>query len=304
MKDLDQLSNYSNDLPVPWFTHSFIDTLLTLKDEFIAQNNLTGLRSILTLFSTWLRRCPTTDDTHLTSVLDTLFKVLTSSDPTYLNLQKESWIGWVGLIGKQHDIQLLDGMTKIIHAIDTTRIQTLADSVDAGVAHALAQTTALNDFELETCQNLLEAHIQFCYRRSEGPRAMMTTIEHIVDIRSQETPQSRAEAHLSTLVQIAKDIITDQSNAPFVRLAVVAGIVRMLQFNQGKNTKKVLALRESVEEIFIQHLDMTLKEENNTENQGKIFCLYRYKGVAYISYRFNYFFCCKMLDSNPSYHFI
>lgn len=248
-----------------------MDTLLSLKDEFITHNNITGLRSILTLFSSWLRRCPTTDNNHLTSVLDTLFKVLTSSDPTYLTLQKECWIGWVGLIGKEQDIKLLDGMTSIILAMeDPARIHSLADTVDAGVAHALAQTTALNDFEVETCQHLLEAHIQFCHRRRlDGPRAMMTTMEHVVDIRSQETPQSCAEAHLTTLVQMAKDLVSNQSDAHFVRLAVVAGIVRMLQFNQGKNTKKVLALRESVEAILIQHLDMAVKEEHTTVNQGK-----------------------------------
>jgi hypothetical protein len=50
----------------------------------------------------------------------------------------------------------------------------------------------------------------------------------------------------------------------------------MLQFNQGKKTKKVLALRQTAENTFIEQLDLTIekihaKEHLNeyTANQGK-----------------------------------
>lgn len=281
MKDLNQLSKYSNDLPVTWFTGQFLDTLLVLKDEFKSQNQLQGLGSLIMLFSSWLRRLSSLDDMHLTPVTDTLSTILLSTDNTYLTIQKDAWIGWVALIGKNQDLKLLEGMTKVIQLYtttnDTERIQSLAESMDAGVAHALAQTTALNDFEVESCQKLLDAHIQFSAKRLEGPRAIMTTMEHVVDIRSQEKPQSRAEADLSTLVQMANDVVAGQAEnlaTNFVRLAVLAGVVRMLQFNQGKKTEKVLGLREQAEKTFIQQLDMavnTVSEHKGdyTLNQGK-----------------------------------
>jgi hypothetical protein len=50
----------------------------------------------------------------------------------------------------------------------------------------------------------------------------------------------------------------------------------MLQFNQGKKTKKVLGLREQAEKTFIQQLDMavdTVRSEKHAAeyivNQGK-----------------------------------
>lgn len=262
---MNQLSKYSNDLPVTWFTSQFLDTLLILKDRFLSQNQLQSLESIIVLFSSWLRRLSSIDNTHLTLVIDTLSSILLTTENTYLSIQKDAWIGWVALIGKNQDLKLLEGMTNVIQLYTTTnnteRIQSMAESIDAGVAHALAQTNALNDFEVDSCQKLLDAHIQFSAKRLEGPRAIMTTIEHIVDVRSQENPQSRAEADLATLVHMANDVVAGQAEnlaTNFVRLAVLAGVVRMLQFNQGKKTKKVLDLREQAEKTFIQQLDMAV----------------------------------------------
>jgi hypothetical protein len=230
---LSQLSKYSNDLPITWFTQQFIDILLGLKDRFLkntGENN--GLRSIIILFSSWLRRLSSMEDSRLELVLRTLLELLLLTDNKYLDVQKDAWIGWVSLIGKTQDIKLLDGMTRVIQLCtvtnNTERINKMSEALDGGVAHALAQTNALNDFEVESCQKLLDAHIQFCSKRVEGPRAIMTTIEHIVDVRSQETPQSRAEADLATLVNMANDVVegkVDNLAINFVRLAVLAGVV-------------------------------------------------------------------------------
>lgn len=230
---MNQLSKYSNDLPVTWFTQQFIDILLGLKDRF--SKNTTensGLGSIIVLFSSWLRRLSSMDDSRIELVLSQLLDLLLNTNNAYLNVQKDAWIGWVSLIGKSQDIKLLDGMAKVIQLYTTTnnteRINKMSEALDAGVAHALAQTNALNDFEVESCQKLLDVHIQFCSKRAEGPRAIMTTIEHVVDVRSQETPQSRAEADLATLVNMTNDVVEGQAEnllINFVRLAVLAGVV-------------------------------------------------------------------------------
>jgi hypothetical protein len=172
------------------------------------------------------------DDSRIELVLSQLLDLLLNTNNAYLNVQKDAWIGWVSLIGKSQDIKLLDGMAKVIQLYTTTnnteRINKMSEALDAGVAHALAQTNALNDFEVESCQKLLDVHIQFCSKRAEGPRAIMTTIEHVVDVRSQETPQSRAEADLATLVNMTNDVVEGQAEnllINFVRLAVLAGVV-------------------------------------------------------------------------------
>ncbi|KAI8075749.1 hypothetical protein BDF21DRAFT_453762 [Thamnidium elegans] len=274
VKDLDHLAKYSNDLPLSWFTSQFLDTLLLLKDKFLSYQ-LQALASIIILFSSWLRRLSTTDDSRLSIVMDTLLNILLNDNPIYLPVQKDAWIGWVALIGKGQDMKLLQGMTKVIQLLtdgdNMDCIQSMAEAIGAGVAHALAQTSALNDFEVEYCQELLDAHIQFSAKRSEGPRAIMTAIEHIVDVRSQEKPQTRAEADLSTLVHMANDVVAGQTEhlaVNFVRLAVLAGVVRMLQFNQGKKTKKVLDLREKAEKTFIQQLDMAVDTVTSKKNMN------------------------------------
>lgn len=167
--------------------------------------------------------------------MDTLLNTIllkSNASPTFYPIQKDAWVGWVSLIGKNQDIKLLEGMQKVIELCITSsldHIQFMAESIDAGVAHALAQTNALNDFEVESCQNLLDAHIQFSAKRGlEGPRAIMTAMEHAVDVRSQEKPTSRAEADLSTLVNMTNDVVegrTEHLTVNFVRLAVLAGVV-------------------------------------------------------------------------------
>ncbi|KAF1797372.1 hypothetical protein V8B55DRAFT_1516668 [Mucor lusitanicus] len=270
---LKQLAQYSNDLPTSWFTPQFLDTLIALKSRLMTEGQLEGLASIIALFSSWLRRLSAMDDARLKLVMDTLLELLLSTDNRYLSIQKDAWIGWVSLMGKSQDITLLEGMTKVLVLYtlnhDEQRTHALSEALDAGVAHALAQTNALNDFEVESCQKLLDAHIQYCAKRADGPRAIMTAIEHVVDVRSQEKPQSRAEADLATLVTMANDVVKDQPETlamNFTCLAVLAGVVRMLQFNQGKKTKKVLGLRRDAEQTFIAQLDMAVDKVTSPEH--------------------------------------
>jgi hypothetical protein len=233
ISSLNHLSKYSNDLPVSWFTPQFLDALIALKTKFFEATHLEGLGSITVLFTSWLRRRSIdTDASRLKLVMDILLNLLLLIDNRYLSIQKDAWIGWVSLIGGQYDMQLLQGMTKILVLYTQTReqlrIETLAESLDAGVAHALAQTNCLNDFEVESCQELLHAHIQFSASRLGGPRAIMTAMEHVVDVRSQEKPQSRAEADLSTLVKMASDVVQEKPedlSKNFTCLAVLAGVV-------------------------------------------------------------------------------
>ncbi|KAG2205621.1 hypothetical protein INT46_003448 [Mucor plumbeus] len=257
INNLKQLAQYSNDLPTSWFTPQFIDTMIALKSKFMLEGQLEGLASIIALFSSWLRRLDSMDDSRLKLVMDTLLELLLSTENRYLTLQKDAWIGWVSLIGKSQDIALLDGMTKVLELYtlnhDDQRTNGISEALDAGVAHALAQTNALNDFEVESCQKLLHAHIQFSAKRQDGPRAIMTAIEHVVDVRSQEKPQSRAEADLSTLVHMANDVVKDQPETlamNFTCLAVLAGVV----------------LREDAEKTFIIQLDMAVDKVISSEH--------------------------------------
>ncbi|KAI8646413.1 hypothetical protein BD408DRAFT_410188 [Parasitella parasitica] len=265
VSSLKQLAQYSNDLPSSWFTPQFIDALIALKSRYLSEGQLEGLAFIIALFSSWLRRLSSMDDPRLKPVMDTMLELLLSTDNRYLSLQKDAWIGWVSLMGKSQDIALLEGMTKVLQLYtldhDEQRTRAMSEALDAGVAHALAQTNALNDFEVESCLQLLHAHIHFSAKRADGPRAIMTAIEHVVDVRSQEKPQSRAEADLATLVHMANDAVKDQSETlamDFTCLAVLAGVVRTLQFNQGKKTKKVVGLREDAERTFIAQLEMVV----------------------------------------------
>jgi hypothetical protein len=58
----------------------------------------------------------------------------------------------------------------------------------------------------------------------------------------------------------------------------------MLQFNQGKKTKKVLGLRSEAEKTFVNQLDMAVDTVTSTKharefmiNQGKLNSRHKYK---------------------------
>ncbi|CAO3658000.1 unnamed protein product [Rhizopus stolonifer] len=247
---LNLLAKYSNDLPISWFSHDFLDQLFSLKDRFMGP--------IVALLSTWLRRGSEVDVTRHELALDILYKVLLEyNGDDCLSVQKEAWLGWVSAVGKgTKDAKLLKGMVSIIELYnqDSTRASYMSESIDAGLAHALAQTNTMNDFELEHCQKLLDLYISHALKKGfHGLCSLMSAVEHIVDIRSRGEPQTRAEADLHTFVELTFDIKDE-----YAQLAILAGILRTLYFNIGKNTKKVVKLRKGVEKAFMDRLCISL----------------------------------------------
>lgn len=84
---------------------------------------------------------------------------------------------------------------------------------------------------------------------------------------------------------------------------------RMLQFNQGKKTKKVLGLRRDAEKTFITQLDMAVDKVTASEhlhdvavNQGKahidtVLCIAHLDSSDFT--RYHCFLCWQMHHSNP-----
>lgn len=208
---LSLLSKHSHDLPLSWFTNEFLDQLFVLKTKL---ENTSGLLSIVTLLSAWLRLSKDNDHRQKLA-LDILESILRKDDTT--RLQKEAWIGWVALIGKgNHDARVLEGMISVVERYS----QKQSLELDAGLAHVLAMTNTLNEFEIEPCQRLLNVYAKHVSARGfDGARALMDALEHATDVRSQEKPQTRAEADLTTLVQLVIDL-EDKA-----RLSALAGIV-------------------------------------------------------------------------------
>lgn len=153
---MNLLSKYSNDLPISWFTHDFLDGLFILQKKY-AKN---GTSPIVVLLSGWLRRNSEADEIREDLALDILRSALLEYNDD-LALQKEAWIGWVAMIGKgKRDKKLLEGMTSVleIYSQDAIKADYMAEPIDAGVAHALAHTNTMNDFEIDHCQKLLRVH--------------------------------------------------------------------------------------------------------------------------------------------------
>lgn len=180
---------------------------------------------IIALLSTWLRRGSEVDVNRHELALDILYKVLLEyKGDDCLSVQKEAWLGWVSAVGKgTKDAKLLKGMISIIELYnqDPTRASYMSESIDAGLAHALAQTNTMNDFELEHCQKLLDLYISHALKKEfHGLCSLMSATEHIVDIRSREEPQTRAEADLYTFVELTFDIKDE-----YAQLAILAGIL-------------------------------------------------------------------------------
>lgn len=175
----------------------------------------------MVLLSGWLRRNSEADEIREDLALDILHRALLEYNDD-LALQKEAWIGWVAMIGKgNRDMKLLEGMTSVIeiYSQDAIKADYMAESIDAGVAHALAHTNTMNDFEIDHCQKLLRVHTNLVSKKGfHGLCSLMTTAEHVVDVRSREEPQTRVEADLSTFVQLMFDIKDD-----YARLAFLAG---------------------------------------------------------------------------------
>ncbi|KAI8393813.1 uncharacterized protein BYT42DRAFT_552311 [Radiomyces spectabilis] len=269
---LSQLAKYSSHLPLSWFTSSLIQVLVVLNDRFRKQQQYPALASIYTLWAVWTRRLsgsPTdiqNADPQLSNVLGLMRELLLSDlPPTALAIRKDAWIGLVALVGRCPpgfpEAKLIEAMTDIIdrYAEQPDICEAMGETFDAGVAHCLAQTTMLNELEMDHCQRLLEAEVKMVSGREAGIRSLMTVMEHTVDVRSQQKPQTRAEADLQTLVRLADTILQSDPLASLpirmTRMAILAGILRMLQFTQGPKTKKVKALRNEAETLYVRHLD-------------------------------------------------
>jgi hypothetical protein len=192
--------------------------------------------NVVTLLGGWSRRLAGAPDVlytmrnRLVLVLQLFQKILVSGD---MKLQKEAWIGYVAVIGHSPtaypDTSILEEMTKMIgmYTKDKERVAYLGENLDAGLAHALANTNALNEFEMASCQSLLEAYIQFAAAREEGPRALMHALEHAVDVRSQGKPEAKAEAEVIMLVKMVGEVVEEDASiqVQFSRLAMLAGVV-------------------------------------------------------------------------------
>ncbi|KAF7732104.1 hypothetical protein EC973_006359 [Apophysomyces ossiformis] len=290
---LSQLAQYSNHLPLSWFTAHLLDALFQLKEQFSEKGLHAGLLSIYSLWAVWARRLSATsnglegvaEQQQLAKVLTSMEQVLTEENgQATVEIRKEAWIGLVALIGSQTnkapdfgDGRLIDIMTTVIKNMEIALA--LGDTLDAGVAHCLAESTTLNAFEMEHLQSLLASHVQLAARRPEGARAVMTVLEHAVDVRSRQKPQTRAEADLETLLRLAQAMIEFETgdnqdiSLMLARLAVIGGVVRTLQFTQGRKTKKVMRLREEAEAFYVKHLDMAataVSEENQPKEQDTI----------------------------------
>ncbi|KAI8885472.1 hypothetical protein K501DRAFT_245947 [Backusella circina FSU 941] len=268
---VQQLATYSNDLPFSWFTTPFIDALLALP---------TDSAEVVTLLAGWSRRLAGAPDVlytmrdRLTLVLQRFQDILLAKDGD-MKAQKEAWIGYVAVVGHSPptypDTKILEVMTKMIMGMDG-KDSRMGESMDAGLAHVLAHTNTLNEFEMTSCQSLLEAYIQFAAARGEeGARALMHAMEHAVDVRSQGKPEAKAEAEVVLLVKMVNDVIQVEDKGAiqvqFSRLAILAGVVRMLQFNQGVKTKKIRAARDQAEKTFMQQLDISLSTLTGHEVQ-------------------------------------
>ncbi|KAI8332634.1 hypothetical protein BC941DRAFT_436113 [Chlamydoabsidia padenii] len=204
-------------------------------------------------------------------------------------------VAFVGCAPKTFNEEtLLNAMTQIIRLYTQKQQQSdnglMVEALEAGVAHTLARSTALNVFEMEHCQHLVEASVQLeAGRFPQGAWSIGLLMEHAVDIRSQLKPTTRAEADLDTLYSLAENILQNEANsasgdglpAYFVKVAIIAGIVRMLQFNQGEKTKKIQDISRKAQELLISHFEKVLQQSIDL-NQSTSFAVNQ-DVIAYFS---------------------
>ncbi|CAO3617403.1 unnamed protein product [Cunninghamella echinulata] len=217
---------------------------------------------------------------QLPVILSLFVEKLLSLDPTSnqtLTIRKNAWMGLVAMIGHTpphfDEEHLLARMTDVILFYAKQQQQSnhgkqidplMIESFNAGVAHSLAESTRLNVFEMESCQQLLEALIKLDSLCQNGPMTVCTLLEHAVDVRSRLKPDTRAEADLTTLFSIVENILekVDNSSASlpfyFTNIGTIAGVVRMLQFNQGVKSKKINDIQKKAQELFIKHFNVVL----------------------------------------------
>lgn len=229
---MEQLAKYSDHLPLSWFTPALLNVLNTL-------NERGPQPAIYTLWTVWVRRLAgapeavTAADAQLSQVLAKLENALLD-DKTPLTIRKEAWIGLVSLAGRApsqfSDTRMIQGMARILKQYSQQQqdlVDAMGETLDAGVAHCMAQTSVLNVFEADQCEHLLNDYAQLMAKRSAGAPAAMAVMQHVVDVRSQLKPQTRADADMEALVDVVTKERPDKEPlaTSLVWLAILAGVV-------------------------------------------------------------------------------
>lgn len=145
------------------------------------------------------------------------------------SLQQSAWVALVALVGRApnefSDAQIASSMTSILKAGPPNH---LIETIDAGVAHYLAESTLLNSLELDDCEVLLSAYIHLDRPGVMGVQAIMTVVQHAVDIRSQQKSQSKVNADLELLMQLVDSLVKKETHdvrSQIPQVAVLAGFV-------------------------------------------------------------------------------
>ncbi|KAG2224556.1 hypothetical protein INT45_004401 [Circinella minor] len=261
---VEQLSKYSDHLPLSWFTPQLIEALLALEDRN---------QHVYNLWTVWVRRLSgapealASAEPQLTRVLEAMQQSLVELE-TPLDIRKEAWIGLVALCGTAPpqftDTQIIQAMTRVLeqYADHPDLVQSMGETLDAGVAHCLANTTLLNVFEVDHCERLLTAYVKLIPHRrpdSSAPAAM-AAMQHVVDIRVKQKLQTKANADMETLVALVENMGEKESvEIKLARLTILAGVVRMLQFTKDKS-KKVKALEENLDGKFVERFSQLVTE--------------------------------------------
>ncbi|ORZ01546.1 hypothetical protein BCR43DRAFT_522379 [Syncephalastrum racemosum] len=269
---LSRLAQYSDHLPLTWFTPALLDALAALKDKLKTQ---LALESIYNLWTVWIRRLSGAPDVtqqqgpRIARVLELMQRTLLDKD-ALPSLQQAAWVALVALVGRAPnefpDAQIASSMSTVLSAGPPDH---LLETIDAGVAHYFAESTLLNSLELDDCELLLSAYIHLDRPCVLSVQAITTVVQHAVDIRSQQKSQSKVNADLELLMQIIDSLVkkeTQDVRSQILQVAVLAGFVRMMQFTRGQKTKKTRALQEQAELLLIKHMNELVESLYAPEN--------------------------------------
>ncbi|KAI8142498.1 hypothetical protein BJV82DRAFT_669645 [Fennellomyces sp. T-0311] len=260
---VEQLAKYSDHLPLSWFTPQLIQALLSLKDRN---------EHVYNLWTVWVRRLSGAPEAlksaepQLSRVLGAMQQALVEME-TPLNIRKEAWIGLISLTGAAaeqfSDTQIIQAMTRVLeqYTKHPELAQAMGETMDAGIAHCLAQTTLLNVFEADHCERLLAAYVKLIpHRPYGGAPAAMAAMQHVVDIRVKQKPQTKADADMETLVALVEaEHEKEPLDVQLARLSILAGVVRMLEFSQDKS-KKIRSMQSQLETTFVKRFDSAVTQ--------------------------------------------
>ncbi|KAI9262357.1 hypothetical protein BDA99DRAFT_510987 [Phascolomyces articulosus] len=261
---VEQLSKYSDHLPLSWFTPQLIEALLSLKDR----NDY-----VFNLWTVWVRRLSgapealASAEPQLSRVLEAMQQALVELE-TPLLIRKEAWIGLIALCGTAPpqftDTQIIQAMTRVLEQyVDHPElVQSMGETLDAGIAHCLANTTLLNVFEVDHCERLISAYVKLIPRRPTdvSAPAAMAAMQHVVDVRVQQKPQTKANADMETLIALVETMDEKESlELQLARFTILAGVVRMLQFTKDKS-KKIKSLQEQLDKTFVERFSLLVTD--------------------------------------------